>query len=93
MQAPGELDKVAEAVAVSGVAQSQPHFLGQRAAADDDRRAHAGGGLIQVVKLAEEITRMVEEIRDLGPLDWPGKMNDTALESASLTEPVQEGIA
>jgi len=37
------------------------------------------------VRLAEEITRMVEEVRALGPLNWPGRTNGhlEALEQAA----------
>lgn len=39
------------------------------------------------VKLAEEITRMVEEIRALGPLRWPTAPNASAEALASGMEP------
>jgi len=40
------------------------------------------------VKLAEEITKMVKEIRALGPLNWPTSMNGSVqLEEVSMEVP------
>jgi F420-non-reducing hydrogenase iron-sulfur subunit len=38
------------------------------------------------VKLAEEITKMVEEIRALGPLNWPTAQNGSLIEQAAVEE-------
>jgi F420-non-reducing hydrogenase iron-sulfur subunit len=38
------------------------------------------------VKLAEEITKMVEEIRALGPLNWPTAQNGNLIEHAAIEE-------
>jgi F420-non-reducing hydrogenase iron-sulfur subunit len=38
------------------------------------------------VKLAEEITKMVEEIRALGPLNWPTAQNGSLIEQVAVEE-------
>jgi F420-non-reducing hydrogenase iron-sulfur subunit len=38
------------------------------------------------VKLAEEITKMVEEVRALGPLHWPTAQNGSLIEQAAVEE-------
>lgn len=40
------------------------------------------------VQLAKEITSFVEEIRDLGPLDWPSRMTPETIETAHAVEEV-----
>lgn len=40
------------------------------------------------VKLAKEIGTFVEEIRELGPLDWPNRMQPEAIETAPAVEEV-----
>lgn len=43
------------------------------------------------VKLAEEITKMVEEIRALGPLNWPTRLNGfSQLPALSTQETLEE---
>ena len=40
------------------------------------------------VKLAKEIDSFVSEIRELGPLDWPNRMQPEAIEAAPAVEEV-----
>jgi len=42
------------------------------------------------VRLAKEITAFVEEIRELGPLDWPNRLQPEAI---AAVEPVEEVAA
>lgn len=38
------------------------------------------------VRLAREITNMVEEVRALGPLNWPGLLSENGFESETIKE-------
>ena len=45
------------------------------------------------VKLAQEITTMVEEVRALGPLNWPGRVNGNGRVAASLADVRAEEVS
>jgi F420-non-reducing hydrogenase iron-sulfur subunit len=45
------------------------------------------------VKLAQQITAMVEEVRGLGPLNWPDRLNGDHRELAESLAEVEEGAA
>lgn len=44
------------------------------------------------VQLAEEITKMVEEVRNLGPLNWPAVVSPNGDHPIAETEPVVEEV-